>query len=77
MSGRKSIEVEQRLFFLTEQMAQVRHDEQTGRVDSKFARARIDSLHSEYVKLRAEGEDAAEEEEDLSTWDDLLEEVPE
>jgi len=52
MSRLFELDTEDKLRFIVDQMAQVRYDMQTRRIDSTFAQDRIDCLQKEYTKLK-------------------------
>lgn len=56
MSGLKPLEVEQRLYAITERMTQVRFDMQTGRMDTRVAQDTLDTLKKEYYTTKHESE---------------------
>lgn len=56
-------DIEERLFHLSEVMANLRHDLATARIDKDFFDARIDVLQAEYSRLKNSSEE-------LTDWTD-------
>ena len=53
----KELEIEQKLYGISERMVQIRHDMQTGRMNTQLAQDELDTLQTEYLTLKNTSED--------------------